>query len=208
MQQAAHGRAPAVATGIKRTRPNNTVFTYQGDGDLASIGAAEIIHAAHRGEKFTTIFGNNAIYGMTGGQYSPTTPTNEFGTTAPYGNIDKAFDIAELAGAAGATYTARGTAYHAKPLTKLIENGIKNKGFSLVEAISICPTYYGRKNKKGDAVSMMNFLKNNAVNVKAADKLPKEKLEGKFFIGEFYNSEEPEYTAEYQKIIDSLQKER
>lgn len=203
-----HGRALAFATGVKLARPELEVIVVTGDGDCAAIGGNHLIHAARRNINITTVVFNNNIYGMTGGQYSPTTPTNEYGTTAPYGNIDKPFDIPALAGAAGATYTARGTAYHAKQLTKLIENGIKNKGFSLVEGISICPTYYGRKNKKGSAVDMMNWLKDNAVDVKVASKLPEEKVKGKFLIGEFKNTTEPEYTEEYNKIIERFQKER
>ncbi len=202
-----HGRALAFATGIKLARPELEVIVMTGDGDCAAIGGNHLIHAARRNINITTIVFNNNIYGMTGGQYSPTTPTDELGTTAPYGNIDRPFDIAALAGAAGATYTARGTAYHAKPLIKLVENGIKNKGFSLIEGISVCPTYYGRKNKKGSAVDMMNWLKDNAVDVKVAEKLPKEKTEGKFLIGEFKNTTAPEYTEEYQKIIEKYQKE-
>ncbi|MDK2919117.1 MAG: 2-oxoglutarate/2-oxoacid ferredoxin oxidoreductase subunit beta [Candidatus Petromonas sp.] len=203
-----HGRALAFATGVKLARPELEVIVVTGDGDCAAIGGNHLIHAARRNINITTVVFNNNIYGMTGGQYSPTTPTNEFGTTAPYGNIDKPFDIPALAGVAGATYTARGTAYHAKQLTKLVEKGIKNKGFSLIEGISICPTYYGRKNKKGSAVDMMNWLKDNAVDIKVAEKLPKEKLEGKFLIGEFKNTTEPEYTEEYMKIIERFQKER
>lgn len=203
-----HGRALAFATGVKLARPELTVIVVTGDGDCAAIGGNHLIHAARRNIDITTVVYNNNIYGMTGGQYSPTTPTTEFGTTAPYGNIDKTFDIPKLAAAAGATYTARGTAYHAKPLAKYIENGIKNKGFSLVEGISICPTYYGRKNKKGTVVDMMTWLKDNAIDIKVAAKLPKEKTEGKFLIGEFTNTTEAEYTEEYDKIIERYQKER
>ena len=143
---------------------------------------------------------------MTGGQYSPTTPTGDKGTTAPYGNIDKGFDICKLAQAAGASYTARGTVYHAQLLTRLIKNGILNKGFSIIDAVSVCPTYYGRKNKKGDAVKMMEWLKDHAVNVAAAAKLPEEKLAGKFLIGELYHNPQPEYTEEYKKITESLRR--
>ncbi|MBB6216675.1 2-oxoglutarate ferredoxin oxidoreductase subunit beta [Anaerosolibacter carboniphilus] len=203
-----HGRALAFATGVKMARPELEVIVVTGDGDASAIGGNHLIHAARRNINITTIVFNNNVYGMTGGQYSPTTPNGDLGTTAPYGNIDKSFDIAALAGAAGATYTARGTAYHAQQLIKLVENAIQNKGFSLIDTISICPTYYGRKNKKGSAVDMMNWLKDHAIDVKAAQKLPPEKLEGKFLIGEFKNVAEPEYTEEYQKIIERFQKER
>ena len=156
-----HGRALAFATGIKLANPDLKVIVISGDGDATAIGGNHLIHACRRNIDITTIVFNNNIYGMTGGQYSPTTPTNELGTTAPHGNIDKPFDVAALAGAAGATYTARTTAYHAMQMTKLIEKALDHNGFSLVEAISICPTYYGRKNKKGSAVDMMNFLKDS-----------------------------------------------
>jgi len=203
-----HGRALAFATGVKMSKPELEVMVVTGDGDATAIGGNHLIHAARRNINITTIVFNNNIYGMTGGQYSPTTPTGELGTTAPYGNIDKSFDIPNLAAAAGATYVARGTAYHAQQLIKLVENGILNKGFSLIEAMSICPTYYARKNKKGTSVEVMKWQKEHAVDIKVAQKLSSEQLEGKFLIGEFKNDTEPEYTEEYQKIIDRFMKER
>lgn len=201
-----HGRALAFATGVKHANPELKVIVLTGDGDCTAIGGNHLIHAARRNIDITTVVYNNSIYGMTGGQYSPTTPTGDRGTTAPYGNIDKVFDICSLAQAAGATYTARATVYHVQMLVDLIKKGIHNKGFSLIDAISVCPTYYGRKNKKGDAVRLMEWLKNNAVNVKAAGKLPPEKLEGKFLIGEFYNNPQPEYTDQYKKIVENFQR--
>lgn len=201
-----HGRALAFATGVKLARPELEVIVVTGDGDASAIGGNHLIHAARRNINITTIVFNNNIYGMTGGQYSPCTPTGDLGTTAPYGNIDRPFDIPNLAGAAGATYVGRGTAYHAKQMIKLIEKGIQNKGFSLIEGISICPTYYGRKNKKGAVVDMMKWQKDHAVDVKVAAKLSAEKLEGKFIIGELKNTTQPEYTEEYQKIIDRFVK--
>lgn len=201
-----HGRALAFATGVKLANPDLKVIVITGDGDSTAIGGNHLIHSARRNIDITTIVFNNNIYGMTGGQYSPTTPTAEFGTTAPFGNIEKAFDVCKLAAGAGATYVARGTAYHTNQLIKLIENAIENKGFSLVDAISTCPTYYGRKNKKGSAVDMMKHLKDFAVDAKAAEKLPQEKLEGKFLIGEFKNTTEPEYTEEYMKILEKISK--
>ncbi|MCT4604952.1 MAG: 2-oxoacid:ferredoxin oxidoreductase subunit beta [Marinisporobacter sp.] len=203
-----HGRALAFATGVKLSRPELEVIVITGDGDASAIGGNHLIHACRRNINITTIVFNNNIYGMTGGQYSPTTPTGDLGTTAPYGNIDRPFNIPELAAAAGATYVARGTAYHANQLTKLVEKGIQNKGFSLIEGLSVCPTYYGRKNKKGSAVNIMQWQKETAVDVKVAEKLSPEKLEGKFLIGEFKNTTLPEYTEEYQKIIDRFTKER
>lgn len=202
-----HGRALAFATGIKLANPKLHVIVITGDGDSSAIGGNHLIHAARRNIDITTIVYNNNTYGMTGGQYSPTTPTGDKGTTAPYGNIDLTFDLCNLTKAAGATYVSRSTIYSPNMITTQVEDGIKNKGFSFIEALTICPTYYGRKNKKGEAVDMMNFLKENTINVAAYDKLPEEKRKGKYIVGEIHKSSRPEYTAEYQKIIDSFSKE-
>lgn len=203
-----HGRALAFATGIKMANPKLNIIVITGDGDCSAIGGNHLIHAARRNIDITTIVFNNNIYGMTGGQYSPTTPTGDKGTTAPYGNIDNNFDLCKLAKVAGATYVGRATAYSPNILVKLVEEGIKNKGFSFIEGISVCPTYYGRKNKKGDAVDMMKLLKEKSINVKAAEKMNEKDLEGKIIVGELYRTDGMEYTEKYQKIIDSLQKER
>lgn len=202
-----HGRALAFATGIKLANPALHVIVITGDGDCSAIGGNHLIHAARRNIDITTIVYNNNIYGMTGGQYSPTTPTGDKGTTAPYGNIDANFDLCELTKAAGATYVSRSTIYSPNMITQQVEEGIKNKGFSFIETVTICPTYYGRKNRKGEAVEMMKFIKKNTVNVAAYDKLPEEKRIGKYVVGEIYKTHRPEYTEEYQKIIDSFAKE-
>jgi len=156
MFEAAHGRAPAVATGIKRVHPDHCVFTYQGDGDLASIGTAEIVHAAHRGEKITTIFINNAIYGMTGGQMAPTTLVGQKTTTCQTGrdrdHCGAPIRVAEmLATLEGAAYIER-TAVNSnaniirtkKAIRKAFEAQMARKGFSLVEILSTCPTNWGK----------------------------------------------------------------
>ncbi len=154
-QEAAHGRAPAMATGIKRVRPDLIVFTYQGDGDLASIGMGEIVHAANRGEKFTTIFVNNAIYGMTGGQMAPTTMPGQKTTTSPMGrNVDEVgmpIRIAELLSSlATPGYITRQTVIRPKYILKAKEAikrafayQVEGKCFSLVEVVSTCPTNWG-----------------------------------------------------------------
>lgn len=199
-----HGRALAFATGIKFSKPSLHVIVITGDGDCAAIGGNHLIHAARRNIDITTIVFNNNIYGMTGGQYSPTTPTGDKGTTAPYGNIDANFDLCDLARAAGATYVARSAVYGANMITKQVEEGIKNKGFSFIETITTCPTYYGRKNKKGDAVDMITHLKEIGINKVAYDKLPKEKREGKIVLGELFKGERPEYVDSYNRIIESF----
>jgi 2-oxoglutarate/2-oxoacid ferredoxin oxidoreductase subunit beta len=200
-----HGRALAFATGIKHANPNLHVIVITGDGDASAIGGNHLIHASRRNIDITAICFNNNIYGMTGGQYSPTTPTGDFGTTAPYGNTDSTFDLCNLVQGAGATYVARGTAYHAQAMEKLVANAISNKGFSFVEGLSLCPTYYGRKNKKGDAVKMHEFLKDNCIDKKVVDKKP-EMGENKIIIGELYNNPKPEFTENYKVIIDKFQK--
>ena len=201
-----HGRALAFATGIKMARPDLEVICIMGDGDASAIGGNHLIHAARRNINITAIIFNNNIYGMTGGQYSPTTPYGEKGTTAPYGNIDRSFDIPKVAEAAGATYTARGSAFDAVRTTKLIEEGIRHKGFSVIECASICPTYYGRKNKKGSVVDMYRWQKENSVTAEKAKTMTQEELKSKLVIGELSRSEFPELTEQYQQIIDRFGK--
>ena len=201
-----HGRALAFATGIKMARPDLEVICIMGDGDASAIGGNHLIHAARRNIGITAIIFNNNIYGMTGGQYSPTTPYGEKGTTAPYGNIDRSFNIPKIAEAAGATYTARGSAFDAVRTTKLIEEGIRHKGFSVIECASICPTYYGRKNKKGSVVDMYRWQKENSVTVEKAKTMTPEELKGKLVIGELSRDEFPELTEQYQQIINKFGK--
>ncbi len=155
MQEAAHGRAPAVATGIKRVHPDKVVFTYQGDGDLAAIGTAETVHAAARGENITIIFINNAIYGMTGGQMAPTTLPGQVTQTSPYGRDTKTqgfpLRVSEmLATTSGAAYIERvavdcvkNVNRAKKAIKKAFETQIAGKGFSLIEVVSTCPTNWG-----------------------------------------------------------------
>ena len=197
-----HGRAIAFATGVKMARPDLEVIVIAGDGDCAAIGGNHLIHAARRNIGITVIVFNNDIYGMTGGQYSPTTPTGEFGTTAPYGNIDRPFDIAVLAAGAGASYVAKGTAYHAAQTIKLIENGIRHKGFSLIDCAGVCATYYGRKNKKGSAVDMMKYQRDNMVSWEQYKQLGRDERLGKVVLGKLVEEDYPEFSDEYQKIID------
>lgn len=170
MQEASHGRAPAVATGIKRVHPQSAVFTYQGDGDLASIGTAEIVHAAMRGEKFTTIFVNNAIYGMTGGQMAPTTLVGQKATTAPYGRQEDhagmPLRVSEmLATIPKAVFVERVSVFDVKHINqakkaikKAFEIQMEGKGFSLVEVLSTCPTNWGKT-----PIESLNWLQENMV---------------------------------------------
>ena len=169
-QEAAHGRAPAVATGIKRVHPDSVVFTYQGDGDLASIGAAEIVHAAMRGEKITTIFVNNAIYGMTGGQMAPTTLIGQKATTAPLGRSEEhsglPLRVSEmLATIPKAVFVERVSVHDTKniinakkAIKKAFQAQIDGKGFTIVEILSTCPTNWGKT-----PIESLSWLKENMI---------------------------------------------
>ena len=160
MIEAAHGRAPAVATGVKRSDPNNIVFTYHGDGDLAAIGTAETVHSAARGENITIIFVNNAIYGMTGGQMAPTTLPGQVTQTSPYGRDPKAVGLPVkvcelLSNVDGATYLERVAVNNVKniknakkAIKKAFQNQLDGKGFALVEVLSTCPTNWGMTPQK------------------------------------------------------------
>lgn len=201
-----HGRALTFATGIKLAKPSLTVITIMGDGDAIAIGGNHFIHAARRNLNITAIIINNQIYGMTGGQHSPTTPYGCYATTAPYGHIEHAFSIAELAVTAGAAFVARGTVYHAQLLDELIEKGIRKPGFSVVEAMSNCHIQFGRRNEMEDPVTMMKWLKDHAVTTKKAQRMKPGALEDKFTIGVLTDVEKPIYTDEYQKIREKAKK--
>jgi 2-oxoglutarate ferredoxin oxidoreductase subunit beta len=149
-----HGRALGFATGVKLANPELTVVTAMGDGDAVAIGGNHFIHACRRNIDITAIVANNCIYGMTGGQYSPTTPHGKRGTTAPYGNVEYEFDIVSLAAGAGATFVARTSVYHVRELDKILERAIRHPGFSVVEVVSNCYTSYGRLNKFSGPVDM------------------------------------------------------
>ncbi|MFC1579440.1 2-oxoacid:ferredoxin oxidoreductase subunit beta [Thermodesulfobacteriota bacterium] len=195
-----HGRALAFTTGIKLANPELTVITIMGDGDATAIGGNHFIHAARRNLDLAAIIINNQIYGMTGGQSSPTTPYGSFATTATYGHIEHAFSIAELAVTAGAAFVARGTVYHARLLEDIIEKAIKKRGFGVVEVLSNCHVQYGRRNNMGNPVTMMEWFKENAVTVEKARDAKPSSLKDKFTIGVLADLEKPVYTEEYQKI--------
>lgn len=195
-----HGRALTFATGIKLVRPELTVIVVMGDGDALSIGGNHLIHAARRNIDINTIIVNNQIYGMTGGQFSSTTPYGAYATTAPYGNIEHAFPISELAVVAGASFVARATVYHAQLLEDMIEAAIKKRGFSLVEVISTCPTQFGRKNKLPDPVTMMRYLKENSIKKEKADSMSPEEKKDKFIIGILADIDKPVYMEDYLQM--------
>ncbi|OPL12470.1 MAG: hypothetical protein AVO39_04700 [delta proteobacterium MLS_D] len=204
-----HGRALAFATGIKLTKPRLKVFVFMGDGDAVAIGGNHLIHACRRNLDMTAVIFNNHIYGMTGGQFSPTTFKNKSATTAPYGTTDPDFDIAQLCIGAGATYVARGTSYHARLLTDLIVKGAEHPGFSVIEVITHCPVNFGRRNNFESPAQMLLWQKEHGVAARKAKAMPLEDMEGKFTIGELYRSTEiPEYLEEYGRVIQAANEEK
>lgn len=197
-----HGRALAFATGLKLVCPEMKVIVVMGDGDALAIGGNHFIHAARRNIGLTAIVVNNATYGMTGGQYSPTTPPGALSTTAPYGHIEPPFQIAELARCAGAAFVARSTVYHVNELQEYIAYALQKEGFSLVEAISYCHTTIGRLNRWGTAPEMMRHLKENSIPLKQAERMSPEEREGKIARGILADRDDLiEYTQRYWKEV-------
>lgn len=198
-----HGRALAFATGVKMSRPEVNIIVPMGDGDALAIGGNHFIHAARRNIDLTAIVMNNRIYGMTGGQYSPLSGYGIRATTAPYMNIDHDFDVVELSKAAGATFVARTTTYHVQQIEDIIEKAILHKGFSVVEIMSQCPTYFGRKNKEGSAVDMLKRYKETTTPIGSKAKKENPDLIER---GIFVQKKMPEYCSEYDKVIEMAMK--
>ncbi|MFO7639537.1 MAG: 2-oxoacid:ferredoxin oxidoreductase subunit beta [bacterium] len=194
-----HGRALPAATGVKLARPDLDVIVFGGDGDMLAIGGNHFIHAARRNINVTVFVINNRTYGMTGGQYSPTTPTTEIAATAPYGNCERDFDICFMARASGAMFVARSTTFHVAHLKKVMKLALTKTGFSVVEVVSQCPTLYGRHQRIGDAVAMLKWLKEKSVDVsKVEDPWA---ADGRFVIGVLHDREEVlPYTKLYQQV--------
>lgn len=203
-----HGRALTFATGVKLAKPELKVIVIMGDGDATAIGGNHFIHAARRNLELTAVIVNNNIYGMTGGQYSPTTPYGQRATTAVYGSVEHSFNIAQLAVCAGAVFAARGTVYHVRQLDGLIEKALLKSGFSVVEVISQCHTHYGRLNKLGNQIEMMKGQRDNAVPVEKAREMSPEEMEGKFEIGILVDREAPSYLEEYNKVRQKAKEAR
>jgi 2-oxoglutarate/2-oxoacid ferredoxin oxidoreductase subunit beta len=195
-----HGRALTFATGVKLAKPSLKVIVVMGDGDAVAIGGNHFIHAARRNIDLTAIIVNNSVYGMTGGQYSPTTPYGMKSATTVYSNVEHSFSISELAVTAGAVFVGRGTVYHAKLLDNLMEKAFAKAGFSVVEIISHCHTQYGRMNRLGSAVEMMRWQRDHAVPVEKAARMKEEELQDKFKIGVLVDRTLPVYQDEYEKV--------
>jgi len=203
-----HGRALAFATGIKFANPELTVIVLSGDGDGLAIGGNHFIHACRRNIDLTLIIFNNNIYGMTGGQYSPTMSTGAYGATAPYGNIERPFDVCSLAASAGANFVARATVSHVFLLEKYIKQGILKKGFSVIDAVTPCPSIYSFFNKTGNAVMMMKALREKAVMLERVAAEPDENLKDKIVMGIFADRNYKEYTQAYNELIEKAKRSK
>jgi 2-oxoglutarate ferredoxin oxidoreductase subunit beta len=202
-----HGRALAFATGIKMARPDFTVLVMTGDGDGAAIGGNHLIHACRRNIDLTCILINNQIYGMTGGQLSPLMGAGERAATAPYGHQEPAFDLGALTRAAGATYVARSTSVAPRELERLIRKGIEHRGFSFIEAVTQCPTEYGKRNPPKEAVAMLEEQRDLSLPLREAAGLSPEELAGKIVTGLLYQDKQaPEFQASYAAMLAGLRR--
>jgi 2-oxoglutarate ferredoxin oxidoreductase subunit beta len=198
-----HGRALTFATGIKLAKPELTVITVMGDGDALAIGGNHLIHAARRNLDITALIVNNQNYGMTGGQYSPTTPLGSRAATALYGQIEPPFDTSGLAAAAGATFVARSTVYHVDQMEKLMLQAMTHPGFSVVEVRSPCYTNFGRQNRFGSHIDMMKEFKKSAVPIDRWKLMAEAEREGRFSTGVLVDRELPGYLESYRSVCDT-----
>ncbi len=201
-----HGRSIPVATGIKLLRPELNVVVFGGDGDIIGIGLSHFIHAARRNLDVLVIMLNNMIYGMTGGQVAPTTPFKTKTTTTPYGSFEHPLDAAKLAITAGANYVARWTTAHQKELKNAIKEALTTQGFRFIEAISQCPTAYGRRAGFKDAGEMLKWFKEKTVSIEKAEKLSEEELNGKIVVGRFPCKKRPTLVDAVYRVIEEAQK--
>jgi 2-oxoglutarate ferredoxin oxidoreductase subunit beta len=200
-----HGRPIAFATGVKLANPDLKVVVISGDGDLFAIGGNHFIHAARRNMDIQVICANNFNYGMTGGQQGPTTPIDALTTTTPYGNIEHPFNLVHLAAAAGATYVARWTTLHVRRLTESIKKALQKEGFSFIEVISPCPEIFGRYNKMGKGIDMMNWFKKASEVKHFSDPAKAEITPEKIILGEFVDIEKPTFGKLLREKIAQIQ---
>src|SRR5215831_10817450 len=189
-----HGRAIPFATGLKLANPDLNVVVYSGDGDLFAIGGNHFIHAARRNVDIKVVCVNNLVYAMTGGQTGPTTPGLVVTATNPYGTFEPAFNLPQLAEAAGAVYVARWTTFHVRQLARSMYEMFQKKGFSFIEVLSPCPTLYQRRNKMGDGLETMKYYKEKS---KKRDGAPTSEVplsrDGEIVVGKFVDRDRPDY---------------
>jgi 2-oxoglutarate ferredoxin oxidoreductase subunit beta len=215
-----HGRAPAIATGMKLANPKMKPIIFSGDGDCLGIGGNHFIHICRRNVDSVILLFNNSIYGMTGGQGAPTTLYGAMSTTTPYKMFENTMDGVKLALASGATYVARTTVAHPRTFIKYFKKAINHKGTSVIEVITPCVTYFGRKNlnnlgfngEEGNLMDtggkMIDWIKRNSVRINQAKFMTENDLLNKYIIGEFrYDPNKPEYSDEYKKIQEISMRE-
>jgi len=206
-----HGRAVAFATGVKLANPELKVIVISGDGDLFAIGGNHFIHGARRNMDIQVICANNFNYGMTGGQYGPTTPLDAWTTTTPYGNVEHPFNLVHLAAASGAVFVARWTTLHVRRLTESIKKALQKEGFSFIEVITPCPEIYGRYNKMRTGIDMMNWFRKASEIRHQSDPAKAEITPERIVIGEFVDVEKPSFGRLLRgmtaKVEEKLRKE-
>ncbi len=195
-----HGRAVAFATGVKIMQPKMKVIIIAGDGDIAGIGGNHLIHAARRNIDLTVFLVNNFIYGMTGGQVSPTTPFGTKTTTSPHRNVEHPFKIADLVAAAGGNYVARWTTRHAFQLMESMQTAIATEGFSFVEIMSQCPVSYGKMTGMKDAVSILHYLEESSIHIDDTEGMTEEELDDKMVVGCLARRERSELGTELRRL--------
>jgi 2-oxoglutarate ferredoxin oxidoreductase subunit beta len=202
-----HGRSIPAATGIKLVKPNVNVVVFGGDGDIVGIGLSHFVHAARRNLDILVIMVNNMIYGMTGGQVAPTTPFRSRTTTTPYGSFEHPLDAARLAVTAGACYVARWTTAQPDEMKESMKEAINVKGFRFVEAVSQCPTAYGRRAGFKNAGEILKWFRANTLPIEEAEKLTEEELTGKIVVGEFVHKQRPTLIDTVYERIEEAKKE-
>lgn len=207
-----HGRAIPFATGLKLANPKLKVVIFSGDGDIGAIGGNHLINGCRRNVDLTVICINNNTYGMTGGQMSTCTPHGYLSTTSPEGNLEYPFDLSKLAAAAGANYVARWTVRHVHELVKSMEKALRKKGFAFLEVVSTCPTGFGKRNKMGDPVQQLEWLKSISVR---NDKMKEEEIDqmdlnmqGLVSVGEFVDRERPSLSDVLDGMKEGARKRR
>lgn len=197
-----HGRPIAVATGMKLANPELKPIVITGDGDCLAIGAGHFLHACRRNVDIVAIMLHNNVYGMTGGQSAPTLPYHYRATTAPYGFAEQPFDPVKLAISAGATFVARWTTIHVKDFIQSFKKALLHKGFSLIDLISTCHTYFGRKNRLPEPIDVFRWIRDNSIYLSSARGLSEEELRGKFVLGEFKEERKVELSEAYRELIE------
>lgn len=200
-----HGRALAFATGVKMANPDLKIVVVMGDGDCSAIGGNHFIHACRRNIDLTAIVFNNGIYGQTGGQQAPTTPQGRRSTTSVTGSIDPAFDISALAMGAGASFVARTTSYDFREVSRFVEKALLHKGFSIVEVMTACPTYFGRMNDMRDPIDLLTYLREHSEPI--TPEMDRQMIEAmsKYPTGIFRDEIRAEYIENYQALCDRVQ---